>query len=87
MAKHMTIPWTINDARRPMASPVPNLPFGDAERGAHARLFAAAPAMLQSLKGVVRILVAVRYTVGLAGSQLTRLAEAEELIARTEGKP
>ncbi|APH74870.1 hypothetical protein BSQ44_25545 (plasmid) [Aquibium oceanicum] len=37
-----------------MGSPDPNLPFADPEREASARLFALAPAMLQSLKGVVR---------------------------------
>lgn len=87
MAKKTTDPWTIEEARRAMGSPYPNFPFADAEREASARLFAVAPAMLQSLKGVVRTLVAVRYTVGLAGSQLTRLTEAQELIARAEGKP
>lgn len=87
MAKHTTAPWTLEDARRAMGSPYPNFPFADPEREANARLLTVAPAMLQSLKGVVRILVAVRYTVGLAGSQLTRLAEAQALIARAEEQP
>jgi hypothetical protein len=70
-----------------MGSPYPNLPLTDPEREASARLFALAPAMLRSLKGVVRVLVAVGHTVGLAGSQLTRLTEAQALIASAEDKP
>lgn len=86
MANHKNGPSSLEDARRAMGSPDPSLPFADPEREASARLFALAPAMLQSLKGVVRTLVAVRYTVGLAGSQLTRLTEAQALIASAEGR-
>lgn len=87
MIQHMKNPRTIEDARRAMGSPYPNFPFADPDREADARFLTVAPAMLQSLKGVVRILVAVRYTIDLAGSQLTRLSEAQALIARAEENP
>lgn len=87
MVTQTTAPWTLEDARRAIGSPYPDMPFGDPEREAKARLLAVAPEMLRSLKGVVRILAAVRYTVGLAGSQLTRLPEAQALITRAEEKP
>lgn len=39
------------------------------------------------LKGVVRILVAVRMSSGLHGNQIDRLAAAEALLARTDPSP
>lgn len=53
-------PWSLEDVRRVMGSANPRSPFDDPEREATARLFAGAAELLQSLKGVVRILDAAR---------------------------
>ncbi len=41
--------------------------------------------LLRSLKEILPILKAVRYQVGLSGSQLERMARAERAIAKAEG--
>lgn len=58
---------------------------GDEEAESYARLFAAAPRLLEALKDVSRILDAVRYTVGLTKTQAERLKRAAVTIARAEG--
>lgn len=49
---------------------------------ANARLIAAAPDLLDALKGVVTILEAVKFTVGLRGNQLTRLEKARAALSK-----
>lgn len=56
----------------------------DEEAAANARLIAAAPEMLDSLKGCIRMLEAVSYTAGLDKHQMERLAKAKAIIAEAE---
>lgn len=51
-----------------------------------AHLIAAAPEMLDALKGVVRTLEAFSYTTQLGESQSRRLADAKAVIAKAEGR-
>jgi hypothetical protein len=87
MANQNRGPWSLEDVRRAMGSANPKSPFDDPEREATARLFAGAAELLQTLKGVVRILDAVRYQVGLGRNQLARLDAARTAIAKVEGRP
>ena len=87
MANHKGRAWSLEDVRHIMGFATPKSPFDDPEREASARLFAGATELLQSLKGAVRILDAVRYQVGLGPNQLARLDAARTSIARVEGRP
>lgn len=87
MANHNRGPWSLEDVRRAMGSANPKSPLDDPELEAAARLFAGASELLQTLKGVVRILDAVRYQVGLGPNQLARLDAARTAIAKVEGRP
>ena len=51
-----------------------------------ARLTAAAPALLEALKGVTRILEAFSYTTKLGKTQQARLTAAKDIITQAEGK-
>ena len=59
MANHNRDPWSLEDVRRAMGSADPKSPFDDRELEAAARLFAGSAELLQTLKGVIRILDAV----------------------------
>ncbi|CAM5278034.1 hypothetical protein ATER59S_00352 [Aquamicrobium terrae] len=87
MANPKSGPWSLEDVRRAMGSTKPKSPFDDPEREAAARLSAGAAELLQTSKGVVRILDAVRYQVGLGPSQIARLEAARTAIAKMEGRP
>lgn len=51
------------------------------EQIANARLIAAAPLLLDALKGLLPILEAVRYTAGLSGTQIKRMEAAKAALA------
>jgi hypothetical protein len=87
MANHNRGPWSLEDVRHALGSRNPKLPFDDPELEAAARRFAGAAELLQTMKGVVRILDAVRYHVGLGPNQLARLDAARTAIAKVEGRP
>jgi len=53
---------------------------------ANARLFAAAPDMLETLKGVVRVLPRFQMARMLSASEIAALEEARAAIAKAEGK-
>lgn len=48
-------------------------------------MFAAAPELVEALKGLIRYADAVRHTAGMGKSQLERLNAAKALLSRIEG--
>lgn len=55
--------------------------YSHEEKNANRRLIAAAPTMLDALKGLLPILEAVRYTAGLSGTQIKRMEAAKAALA------
>lgn len=61
-------------------------PVSEDESIANAKLMAASPRLLKSLKGIVRICEAMRYTIALGKNQLERIESAKALIVELEGR-
>lgn len=59
--------------------------YDAATHEANARLIAAAPDMADALKGLLRIIEGVRFTVGLSGTQIKRVAAAKAALAKAGG--
>lgn len=66
---------------------VATISAGMNDQAEYARLFAAAPDLLEALQGLVRFTDAVRVQVGMGKSQLERLTKAHAAIARATGEP
>lgn len=99
MSKHQHTPgpWSVSpaddtvviDAMRREVAAIDgdyNTPDTWPQMEANARLIAAAPEMLDSLKDCVRMLEAVRYTAGLGKHQMERVERAKAAIAKAEGR-
>ena len=92
-AGYTTGPWEFDgrcqivEAARPHMR-VAFLPSDHAEYAsseANARLIAAAPELLEELKGLVRFADAVRVQVGMGKTQIECLEKARTVIAKAEG--